>query len=167
MSALFFLSLLPPAGRDNCGRWFSIRKRRKKRSRGGRCLKGSNRWTGRDHRRAAELTPNRLNQGFSRTFVNSPSDLGLGAWGETDGRKKVEEGGGAKEGRGGAGEALSEEKKRQRVQSGVLGRGDGWVYATVQLWWQIGPVVFTDSQKGAGEILGAPLVCGVVATADN
>lgn len=45
----------------------------------------------------------------------------------------MEEGGGAKEGRGGAGEALSEEKKRQRVQSGVLGRGDGWVYATVQL----------------------------------
>lgn len=54
-------------------------RRRKKRSRGGSCLKGSNRWTGRDHRRASELTPNRLNQGFSRTFVNSPSDPGLGA----------------------------------------------------------------------------------------
>lgn len=33
----------------------------------------------------------------------------------------------------GEGEVHSEEKKRQRVQSGVLGRGDGWVYAMVQL----------------------------------
>lgn len=41
------------------------------------------------HRRASELTPHRLNQGFSRTFVNSLFDLpwgtvGRGASGETE-----------------------------------------------------------------------------------
>lgn len=44
------------------------------------------------HRRAAELTPHRLNQGFSRTFVNSLFDLpwgtvGRGASGETEGSR--------------------------------------------------------------------------------
>lgn len=51
-------------------------------------------WAGitRGHGRAAELTPNRLNQGFSRTFVNSLFDLasgivGRGMGGEVQGSK--------------------------------------------------------------------------------
>ncbi len=43
------------------------------------------------HRRAAELTPNCLNQGFSRTFENSQFDLGLG--GRMGGKVELSRGG--------------------------------------------------------------------------
>lgn len=46
-------------------------------------------WAGimRGHGRAVELTPNRLNQGFSRTFVNSLFDLACGDCGERNIRR--------------------------------------------------------------------------------
>lgn len=85
----------------------------------------------RRHRRAAELTPNRLNQGFSRTFVIHSLIL---AWGSIGRRMegKVE---GAKEwcGRGEGREGLQQGLNKLREQSGILGRGDGLVSDTVQL----------------------------------
>lgn len=84
----------------------------------------------RGHGRAAELTPNRLNQGFSRTLAIRCLIL---AWGITGRRMEGTWRRRSKGGREG-GEGFSREKKKKlRVQSGISGRGDGLVSDTVQL----------------------------------
>lgn len=165
----FFPSSLPPAGWDNCWRWFSIRRagEEEEKEQRGSCLKGSNRWTGRDHegtREGCRADTESSESGFLKDFCNSQFDLGRGDRGETNGGKvEGSKRSGGKEGRQG-GALTGAEETENTIWYFRKGRWIGiWYSATTMT---NGPCCLSEPQKKAWVKLGAPL-CGEVASTDN